>query len=106
LVVDEAHVLKNPSGMVQIIDRFSTNTACFYGTPVQNSPKELMSLLFPDAIILREDCCATMIKMMEVQACFSTLSIEGGGRLHRQNCLQETQTALPHSSSEEQGRLK
>jgi SWI/SNF-related matrix-associated actin-dependent regulator 1 of chromatin subfamily A len=47
LVVDEAHVLKNPSGIrYKSLDRFSTkHRLLLTGTPVQNSPKELMSLL-------------------------------------------------------------
>lgn len=47
LVVDEAHLLKNSRGMrYQSLDRFSTqHRLLLTGTPVQNSPKELMSLL-------------------------------------------------------------
>jgi SWI/SNF-related matrix-associated actin-dependent regulator 1 of chromatin subfamily A len=47
LVVDEAHVLKNASGTrYKSLDRFSTkHRLLLTGTPVQNSPKELMSLL-------------------------------------------------------------
>jgi SWI/SNF-related matrix-associated actin-dependent regulator 1 of chromatin subfamily A len=47
LVVDEAHVLKNARGTrYKSLDRFSTkHRLLLTGTPVQNSPKELMSLL-------------------------------------------------------------
>jgi SWI/SNF-related matrix-associated actin-dependent regulator 1 of chromatin subfamily A len=47
LVVDEAHILKNARGMrYKSLDRFSTkHRLLLTGTPVQNSPKELMSLL-------------------------------------------------------------
>jgi SWI/SNF-related matrix-associated actin-dependent regulator 1 of chromatin subfamily A len=47
LVVDEAHVLKNPGGIrYKSLDKFSTkHRLLLTGTPVQNSPKELMSLL-------------------------------------------------------------
>jgi len=47
LVVDEAHCLKNPQGMrYRQLDKFeSSHRLLLTGTPVQNSPKELMSLL-------------------------------------------------------------
>jgi SNF2 family DNA or RNA helicase len=47
MVIDEAHVLKNPdSNAYQNIDKFETaHRLLLTGTPVQNSPKELMSLI-------------------------------------------------------------
>lgn len=47
MVVDEAHCLKNPdSNAYQNLDRFDTaHRLLLTGTPVQNSPKELMSLI-------------------------------------------------------------
>ena len=47
LVVDEAHVLKNAQGnRYKMLDRFrSKHRLLLTGTPVQNSPKELLSLL-------------------------------------------------------------
>eukprot|EP00554_Chaetoceros_debilis_P002425 CAMPEP_0194085366 /NCGR_PEP_ID=MMETSP0149-20130528/17372_1 /TAXON_ID=122233 /ORGANISM="Chaetoceros debilis, Strain MM31A-1" /LENGTH=1145 /DNA_ID=CAMNT_0038768237 /DNA_START=83 /DNA_END=3520 /DNA_ORIENTATION=+ len=47
MVVDEAHCLKNPRGMrYKNMDCFKTERRLLLtGTPVQNSPKELMSLL-------------------------------------------------------------
>jgi SWI/SNF-related matrix-associated actin-dependent regulator of chromatin subfamily A containing DEAD/H box 1 len=47
LVVDEAHLLKNARGSrYKNLDRFSTkHRLLLTGTPVQNSPKELLSLL-------------------------------------------------------------
>jgi len=47
MVVDEAHCLKNPRGMrYKNMDKFVTSHRLLLtGTPVQNSPKELMSLL-------------------------------------------------------------
>jgi SWI/SNF-related matrix-associated actin-dependent regulator of chromatin subfamily A containing DEAD/H box 1 len=47
LVLDEAHVLKNAKGLgYKSLDRFKTkHRLLLTGTPVQNSPKELMSLL-------------------------------------------------------------
>jgi len=47
MIVDEAHCLKNPRGMrYQNLDRVNTeHRLLLTGTPVQNSPKELMSLL-------------------------------------------------------------
>lgn len=47
MVVDEAHVLKNPdSNAYQNIDKLETaHRLLLTGTPVQNSPKELMSLI-------------------------------------------------------------
>jgi len=47
LVVDEAHQLKNARGMrYKYLDKFSTqHRLLLTGTPVQNSPKELLSLL-------------------------------------------------------------
>lgn len=47
MVVDEAHCLKNPKGLrYRKMDQFSTDHRLLLtGTPVQNSPQELMSLL-------------------------------------------------------------
>lgn len=47
LVVDEGHTLKNPKGLrYQNLNKFQTSHRLLLtGTPVQNSPKELMSLL-------------------------------------------------------------
>ena len=47
LVVDEAHVLKNPKGTrYKTLDRLNTeHRLLLTGTPVQNSPQELLSLL-------------------------------------------------------------
>lgn len=47
LIVDEAHCLKNPNGArYQNLDKFKTSHRLLLtGTPVQNSPEELMSLL-------------------------------------------------------------
>jgi SWI/SNF-related matrix-associated actin-dependent regulator 1 of chromatin subfamily A len=47
MVVDEAHCLKNPTGArYKNMDAFTTKRRILLtGTPVQNSPKELMSLL-------------------------------------------------------------
>jgi len=47
MVVDEAHCLKNPKGKAyRNLDAFGTDRRLLLtGTPVQNSPKELMSLL-------------------------------------------------------------
>jgi len=47
LVVDEGHTLKNPKGLrYRNLDKFKTSHRLLLtGTPVQNSPKELMSLL-------------------------------------------------------------
>ena len=47
LVVDEGHTLKNPKGLrYQNLNKFQTKSRLLLtGTPVQNSPKELMSLL-------------------------------------------------------------
>jgi SNF2 family DNA or RNA helicase len=47
MVVDEAHCLKNPRGLrYRNLDKFETSHRLLLtGTPVQNSPKELMSLL-------------------------------------------------------------
>ncbi|KAL3768302.1 hypothetical protein ACHAW5_007965 [Stephanodiscus triporus] len=47
LVVDEGHTLKNPKGLrYQNLNKFQTRSRLLLtGTPVQNSPKELMSLL-------------------------------------------------------------
>ncbi|EED86431.1 helicase-like protein [Thalassiosira pseudonana CCMP1335] len=47
LVVDEGHTLKNPKGLrYKNLNKFSsTHRLLLTGTPVQNSPKELMSLL-------------------------------------------------------------
>jgi len=47
MVVDEAHCLKNPKGQrYKNMDAFSTERRLLLtGTPIQNSPKELMSLL-------------------------------------------------------------
>mmetsp|Transcript_14357 Transcript_14357/g.16695 ORF Transcript_14357/g.16695 Transcript_14357/m.16695 type:complete len:1184 (-) Transcript_14357:410-3961(-) len=47
MVVDEAHCLKNPKGArYRNMDKFNTQRRLLLtGTPVQNSPKELMSLL-------------------------------------------------------------
>ena len=47
MVVDEAHCLKNPKGLrYKNMDKFSTSHRLLLtGTPIQNSPKELMSLL-------------------------------------------------------------
>jgi len=47
LVVDEAHLLKNARGLrYKSLDRFTSHHRLLLtGTPVQNSPKELMSLL-------------------------------------------------------------
>ena len=47
MVVDEAHCLKNPKGKAyKNLDAFGTERRLLLtGTPVQNSPKELMSLL-------------------------------------------------------------
>eukprot|EP00557_Chaetoceros_sp_GSL56_P008894 CAMPEP_0176504702 /NCGR_PEP_ID=MMETSP0200_2-20121128/16084_1 /TAXON_ID=947934 /ORGANISM="Chaetoceros sp., Strain GSL56" /LENGTH=1147 /DNA_ID=CAMNT_0017904171 /DNA_START=49 /DNA_END=3492 /DNA_ORIENTATION=+ len=47
MVVDEAHCLKNPRGKAyRNLDAFHTDRRLLLtGTPVQNSPKELMSLL-------------------------------------------------------------
>ncbi|GFH51369.1 SWI/SNF-related matrix-associated actin-dependent regulator of chromatin subfamily A containing DEAD/H box 1 [Chaetoceros tenuissimus] len=47
MVVDEAHCLKNPKGKAyRNLDAFNTDRRLLLtGTPVQNSPKELMSLL-------------------------------------------------------------
>ena len=47
LVVDEGHTLKNPKGLrYQNLNKFKTSHRLLLtGTPVQNSPKELMSLL-------------------------------------------------------------
>lgn len=47
MVVDEAHCLKNPKGKAyRNLDAFNTERRLLLtGTPVQNSPKELMSLL-------------------------------------------------------------
>ncbi len=46
-VVDEGHTLKNPKGLrYRNLDEFQTSHRLLLtGTPVQNSPKELMSLL-------------------------------------------------------------
>jgi len=47
LVVDEGHTLKNPKGLrYKNLNKFQTSHRLLLtGTPVQNSPKELMSLL-------------------------------------------------------------
>jgi SNF2 family DNA or RNA helicase len=47
MVIDEAHTLKNPdSNAYQNIDKLETlHRLLLTGTPVQNSPKELMSLI-------------------------------------------------------------
>lgn len=47
MVVDEAHLLKNAKGLrYKSLDRFTTlHRLLLTGTPVQNSPKELMCLL-------------------------------------------------------------
>jgi hypothetical protein len=45
-----------------------------------------------------------MIKMMEVQSMLQHFVDLRAWKGYTENCLQETQTALPHSSSEEQGR--
>ena len=47
MVVDEAHVLKNPKGLrYKSLDRFNTqHRLLLTGTPVQNAPKELLALL-------------------------------------------------------------
>ena len=47
MVVDEAHQLKNPRGLrYKNMDKFTTSHRLLLtGTPVQNSPKELMALL-------------------------------------------------------------
>jgi SNF2 family DNA or RNA helicase len=47
MVIDEAHTLKNPdSNAYQNIDKLETSHRLLLtGTPVQNSPKELMSLI-------------------------------------------------------------
>lgn len=46
-MVDEGHTLKNPKGLrYRNLDKFKTSHRLLLtGTPVQNSPKELMSLL-------------------------------------------------------------
>jgi len=47
MIIDEAHCLKNPTGArYKNLDRFKTERRILLtGTPVQNNPKELMSLL-------------------------------------------------------------
>lgn len=73
MVVDEAHCLKNPSGArYKNMDAFHTERRLLLtGTPVQNSPKELMSLL----------CFLMPLFTREVSRFDNESSNDGGARM-------------------------